>query len=77
MVHMSVGGPAEATNIVAGMPTDHPTSIPEARGRPGSHPRPRERKIYFSGKFAGGLSSEDQLQNPAHMVPHRIPWSYI
>ena len=51
--------------LVPGMPTEHPTSIEEARSRPGSPPRPRERKTVFSTNFE---AEQDQLQNPADLL---------
>ena len=41
MDHRSVGRPAGTSNIVPGMPGDHPASIPGPRGSPGAPQRHR------------------------------------
>ena len=69
MGRRSIGRPLGTSNIVPGMPGDHPASIPEARGRPGAPRRPSNRNTFFYRKFS---PEQDQLQNPAH-VPVSLP----
>ena len=61
MGHRSVGRALETSNIVPGVPGDHPATILEAGGRPA---RPSEQTIIFFRKLT---PEQDQLQNPAHM----------
>ena len=66
MAHMSVGGPAAATETVLSLACLR--TIPHQFPRPGAAQdllRAREsERFIFSGKFA---AEQDQLQNPAHM----------
>ena len=69
----SVSRPAGTSNIVPGMPGDHPASIPEARAAPGLPSGRWSESPFLFRKLTAGLPSEHQLQNPAH-VP-RSHWA--
>ena len=52
MGHRSVGRALETSNIVPGMPGDHPTSIPGARSRPEPPQRPLKRNVILFRKIS-------------------------
>ena len=61
MDHRSVGRPAGTSNIVPGMPGDHPASIPGPRGSPGAPQRHRcpvfAPDTFFTARTASGSTS--------------------